>query len=174
MPLSWKADILLACKNEKSRNVSEHKRYRSLVGSILCLSIWTRPVASFRVSVLARQGHEPTKRHIALVKKIMCYAAGRLTTVLPYPYWFQTTPKAIRAHFTPIGQNVKKPKNQFLDGLLLKMVHQLFKKRRIKLHEHSHQENQIKSLCLTAWSYYGGWVRLSCSGSKCSLAKKRS
>ncbi len=97
-PLPTTADVLPAHENEHVFTTVEHKKYRSRIGSLMYLTICTRPKISFDVDVLARQVHAPTIRHLFLVRKILRYAAGTVNYGLTYPCSVLTTARSIRAH----------------------------------------------------------------------------
>jgi hypothetical protein len=54
-------------------NADKHKLYREIVGSLLYLSIWTRPDISFAVSVLSRFLHAPAMIHLDLAFRVLGY-----------------------------------------------------------------------------------------------------
>ncbi len=56
-----------------------------MIGSLLYLTICTRPDISFSVEVLARQVHALNSGHQALVKWIMRYVAGTININLLNP-----------------------------------------------------------------------------------------
>lgn len=52
---------------------SDHSRYRSIVGGVMYAAVCTRPDIAFGASVLARQMHAPTGRHLVLAKRLVGY-----------------------------------------------------------------------------------------------------
>ena len=66
-------------------STNDHKRYRSLIGGLSYLAICTRPDISFAVSVLSRQLHAPSERHLILAKRVVRYVAGTVDMRIFYP-----------------------------------------------------------------------------------------
>ena len=97
-PLPKDANVLPAGEFEKTLDVTGHKKYRSLVGSLMYLAVCTRPDISFSVAVLARQVHAPTARHLALVKRILRYVAGTVDVGLLYPRSVPVKARSFRAY----------------------------------------------------------------------------
>ena len=74
-------------KLEKAKEDSEifdQGRYQSAVGSLLYLSIGTRPDITYAVSNLARYCARPTKEHWLAIKRIIRYLIGTLDCGLFY------------------------------------------------------------------------------------------
>lgn len=74
-PLSLGADVSSRQPCEALLSTAEHHRYRSIIGSLAYLAVCTRPDISFAVSVLSRQLHAPTLRHLSLAKRVVRYIA---------------------------------------------------------------------------------------------------
>ena len=96
-PLPLKADVLPAREDEATLDNQRHKQYRSIIGSLLYLAVCTRPDISFSVSVLARQVHAPTARHMALLKRILRFVSGTVSNGLKYPRSVKLLPRSLVA-----------------------------------------------------------------------------
>lgn len=64
-PLPKDADVTFSNHIEPVLDNNSHRKYRSIIGSLMYLSVCSRPGISFSVSVLPRQIHSPTARHLA-------------------------------------------------------------------------------------------------------------
>jgi hypothetical protein len=84
-PVSTPMDpgVKLICATEKDQLV-EKKMYQSAVGSLLYLSVWTRPDIAYAVSAVAKFSKEPTEEHWTAVKRILRYLKGTLNYRLRY------------------------------------------------------------------------------------------
>jgi hypothetical protein len=60
-------------KSQALCDEKEHKLYREIVGSLLYMSIWTRPDIAFAVSILSRFLQEPAKIHLDLAFQVLGY-----------------------------------------------------------------------------------------------------
>ena len=58
--------------------------FQSAVGSLLYLSLWTRPDVSYAVSNVARFCEKPSKSHWIALEQIMCYLRGTVDHGLTY------------------------------------------------------------------------------------------
>ena len=72
-PVDPGTKLVKADESDESYNQSE---YQSAVGSLLYLSIGTRPDIAFAVSNVAKFCSNPTKRHCTAVKRIFRYIKG--------------------------------------------------------------------------------------------------
>ncbi len=96
-PLPKTANLLPTQEDEKILNHCRHKKYRSMIGSLLYLAVCRSLDVSFSVAVLARQFHAPTSRHLDLIKQIMRYVAGKVHFGLSYQSSFLLLPQSLRA-----------------------------------------------------------------------------
>ena len=69
---------------EDGDELFDQKIYQSAVGSLLFLSVATRPDIAYAVSYVARFTSKPTKEHWLLVKRIMRYLKGTSSLGLGY------------------------------------------------------------------------------------------
>ena len=83
-PLPEHADVLGAGPDDDMLTPKAHAEYRSAIGGLLYLAVSTRPDLSYSVTVLARQLHAPTMRHMVLLKRVLRYVAGTVTLGLWY------------------------------------------------------------------------------------------
>ena len=83
-PLPKTADLTSMNENDRALSTKYHATYRSLLGGLLYLATCTRPDLSFPVSVLARHLHQPTIRHILLLKQVLRYLVGTKEMGLKY------------------------------------------------------------------------------------------
>ena len=56
----------------------DQQLYQSAIGSLLCLSVGTRPDITYSVSTMARFSAKPTKQHWTALKRIMRYLKGTI------------------------------------------------------------------------------------------------
>lgn len=64
--------------------MSDVSRYREAVGSLIYLTVCTRPDLSFIVSKLSQYFNEPTDRHFGTVKHVLRYLRGTSDKKLCY------------------------------------------------------------------------------------------
>ena len=55
---------------------SEKTTYREMIGSLMYLSVMTRPDITFAISTLSQYLESPTTTHIIAVKHVICYLKG--------------------------------------------------------------------------------------------------
>ena len=108
--------MLPARENEQVLDDQDHKKYLSIVGSLLYLAVCTRPDVIFNVSVLARQVHAPNSRRLALTKQVMRFVAGTVDVGLLYRVFFQCHPVIWLHQLTPIGAYAERHGCPFQDG----------------------------------------------------------
>ena len=70
-------------QTDGNKSVDEHI-YQSAVGSLLYLSLWTRPDIAFAVSSVARFCSKPEQQNWTAVKRIMRYLNGTINLGLLY------------------------------------------------------------------------------------------
>jgi hypothetical protein len=58
--------------------------YQRITGSLMFLSIRTRPEITFEVSYLSRFNHNPAKRHLTAAKRVLRYIYGSLDRGIVY------------------------------------------------------------------------------------------
>ncbi len=71
-------------KNDGSMECVDQKLYQSAVGSLLYLSMWSRPDITYAVHHVAKFSSQPTKEHWTAVKRIMRYLQGTINYGLCY------------------------------------------------------------------------------------------
>lgn len=84
-PLPVKCNLTAATTKDEMLSPDNHHRYRSLIGGLSYLAICTRPDISFAVSILSRQLHAPSKRHLVLAKRVVRYVSGTVDKKIFYP-----------------------------------------------------------------------------------------
>lgn len=84
-PLGSNCDLLPTHPSESPLSPDRHHLFRSMVGGLAYLATCTRPDLTFSVSVLARQLHNPSARHLAQVKRVLRYISGTLDYGLFFP-----------------------------------------------------------------------------------------
>ena len=67
---------LSAVNSGEKRDAEDHELYRTLVGSLLYLSCWSRPDISFAVSELSRFVAAPGHEHLVAAKHLLRYLKG--------------------------------------------------------------------------------------------------
>lgn len=72
-PVSVEAKLTKATDDE---NCIDQKKYQSAIGSLMYLSVSTRPDISYAVSSLARFSSKPTQRHWVALKRLLRYLKG--------------------------------------------------------------------------------------------------
>ena len=76
-PVATPADAgLKLTKGKEDSEYVEEKHYQSVVGSLLYLSMRTRPDIAFTVSCAVRFCSKPTSQHLTAVKRILRYLRG--------------------------------------------------------------------------------------------------
>ena len=70
------ADIGKGNSSDNRLGSLEHSRYRSTIGELLYLAVCTGPDTSFTVCTLAIHVHEPTARHLNLLRWVLRYISG--------------------------------------------------------------------------------------------------
>ena len=84
-PVSTPADSSTKLmKAGEDDELCDRELYQSEVGSLLYLSVWTRPDIAFAVGNAAKFCAEPTKTHWTAVKRIMRYLKGTMDLGLQY------------------------------------------------------------------------------------------
>ena len=71
-------------KATNSDEIVDQQLYQSAIGSLLYLSVSTRPDITYAVSTLARFSSEPTKQHWTAVKRVMRYLKGTVNYGIHY------------------------------------------------------------------------------------------
>ena len=56
----------------------DQKKYPSAIGSLMFLSVCTRPDIAYSVNSLAQFTSKPTKEHCTALKRLLCYFRGTL------------------------------------------------------------------------------------------------
>ena len=64
-------------KTSDDEECVDQQKYQSLVGSLLYLSVCTRPDITFAVSTLAKFSAKPAQRHWTAAKRVLRYLRGR-------------------------------------------------------------------------------------------------
>ena len=67
-----------------SLSKEDHANYRVIVGSLLCLSCWTRPDICFAVSELSSFVADPGEKHMIAAKRVLRYLEGTAEVSLSY------------------------------------------------------------------------------------------
>jgi hypothetical protein len=66
-----------------------NQQYQSAIGSLMYLSVSTRPDIAYAVGTLARFSSKPTKEHCTALKRVLCYFKGTTASTrvnfLPIP-----------------------------------------------------------------------------------------
>ena len=60
-------------KDSPALNTTKHATYRSLIGGLLWLSVWTRPDIAFTVNLLSRVLQHPTEHHLTMAYHVLGY-----------------------------------------------------------------------------------------------------
>ena len=97
-PLPKNADLSPANENDYLLSEKNHAAYRSIIGGLLYLATCTRPDLSFSVSVLARHLHQPTIRHLSLLKRVLRYLKGTVELGIKYKSSKKLTLLSLDAH----------------------------------------------------------------------------
>ena len=84
-PLPTTTDLTSTHDGDIQLSTNDHKRYRSLIGGLSYLEIYTRPDISFAVSVLSRKLHAPSERNLILAKRVVRYVAGTVDMRIFFP-----------------------------------------------------------------------------------------
>lgn len=90
-PLGSTADLRSLHGSEVKLSEKDHHLYRSMVGGVAYLATCTRPDISYAVSVLSRNLHCPTHRHLLHAKRLLRYISGTRTHGLFFPSDSQQT-----------------------------------------------------------------------------------
>ena len=61
----------------------DQQQYQSAIGSLMYLSLRTRPDISYGVGNLARFSSKPAKEHCIAHKRVMCYLKGTVKHCIP-------------------------------------------------------------------------------------------
>ena len=80
-PADPSTKLMKACESDE---LFDKELYQSAVGSLLYLSVWTRPDIAYAVGNAAKFCAEPTKDHWTAVKRIMRYLRGTMDLGLQY------------------------------------------------------------------------------------------
>ena len=72
-------------KASDNDGIIDQNRYQSAVGSLLYLSIWTRPDIAFAVNNVAKYCSAPKQEHWQAIKRILRYLQGTVEHGLKYP-----------------------------------------------------------------------------------------
>ena len=84
-PIPTNADISATHESDVPLTVSEHVRYRSIIGGATYVVICTLPDMSFAAAVLAGQMHAPAFCHLVLTKRLVRSLLGTKDMALFYP-----------------------------------------------------------------------------------------
>ena len=80
-PVDVSTKLVKATNNDE---IVDQQLYQSAIGSLLYLSVSTRPDITYAVSTLARFSSEPTKQHWTAAKRVMRYLKGTINHGIHY------------------------------------------------------------------------------------------
>ena len=80
-PVDTSVHIIKATDND---DCVDQQLYQSAIGSLLYLSVDTRPDITYAVSNFARFSAMPTKQHLIALKRVICYLKGTIDFGIQY------------------------------------------------------------------------------------------
>ena len=80
-PVDTSVNIIKATDND---DCVDQQLYQSAIGSLLYLSVGTRPDITYAVSNLTRFSAMPTKQHWITLKRVICYLKGTIDFGIQY------------------------------------------------------------------------------------------
>ena len=83
-PVSTPVDISQKDQDSENSPSADRSVYQAAVGSLMYLSLWTRPDITYAVSKVARHSANPTHQHWIAVKRILRYLNGTYDRGIKY------------------------------------------------------------------------------------------